>query len=264
MVDENLITVTNNGNPTIALEIIASENNVSVEFTQSIDSVMSVHNVDENAHANIVDELTSQINTKANIIDMNTLLAVKANTSEMNTLLGAKANITNMENSLATKANIATTYTKTETDTFLATKVNTSDTTVTKQGNTFNSAGKLVQLNSSAQLPAVDGILLTNVVKSTTQGLYAFDSASPVSKTLPFTATQDGLMAIGSGLSNGVNQYEIYAIDGVVVLYLYCPLSSWITSGSLYMQKGQTLTLAASTTPTTSRTRVFYPRKVNS
>lgn len=35
---------------------------------------------------------------------------------------------------------------------------------VTLQGNTFNQAGKLVQLNGSAQLPALDGSLLTGVV----------------------------------------------------------------------------------------------------
>lgn len=42
-------------------------------------------------------------------------------------------------------------------------KVDSSDTSVTKQGNTFNGANQLVQLNSSVQLPASDGSLIMNV-----------------------------------------------------------------------------------------------------
>ncbi|MEW5971568.1 MAG: hypothetical protein AB1706_17090 [Pseudomonadota bacterium] len=42
----------------------------------------------------------------------------------------------------------------------------TADSSVTKQGNTFNGASQLVQLNGSSQLPAVSGALLTNLPAS--------------------------------------------------------------------------------------------------
>jgi hypothetical protein len=47
---------------------------------------------------------------------------------------------------------------------------------VTTQGNTFNTANKLVQLDSSAKLPAVDGSNLTNlnIPPSTGGDLYLF------------------------------------------------------------------------------------------
>jgi hypothetical protein len=47
---------------------------------------------------------------------------------------------------------------------------------VTKQGNTFNGASQLVQLDASAKLPAVDGSNLTNLPISPSTGgdLYLF------------------------------------------------------------------------------------------
>lgn len=75
--------------------------------------------------------------------------------------------ISALETDLATKADAATTYTKTEVDSALAAKVDVSDTTVTKQGNTFNGAGQLVQLSASGQLPALDGSLITGAMVPT-------------------------------------------------------------------------------------------------
>ena len=43
---------------------------------------------------------------------------------------------------------------------------NSSNANVTLQGNTFNGASQLIQLNASSQLPAVDGSLLTNLSAS--------------------------------------------------------------------------------------------------
>ncbi len=50
------------------------------------------------------------------------------------------------------------------------------DAAVTTQGNTFNTANKLVQLDASAKLPAVDGSNLTNLPISPSTGgdLYLF------------------------------------------------------------------------------------------
>lgn len=62
-------------------------------------------------------------------------------------------------------------------------KVDISDTSITKQGNTFNGAGQLVQLNSNGQLPALDGSLLTNIQANT---IALSDSSSST-----ITLTQD-------------------------------------------------------------------------
>lgn len=67
-----------------------------------------------------------------------------------------------------------------EIDTGLAAKLDKSDTTVTKQGNTFNGAEQLVLLNSSGQLPALDGSLLTNISAATldTSNMPAIENSS--------------------------------------------------------------------------------------
>lgn len=142
MADKDLVTVTNNENPPINLEIMAYKNIVDVNFLQSIESVVSAHNISEDSHINI----KAEVALKANIIDMNT--------------------------SLATKADISTTYTISETDTLLAAKINTSDATVTKQGNTFNGANQLVRLNSSGQLPSLNGSLVTGLANTMLSNIY--------------------------------------------------------------------------------------------
>lgn len=43
--------------------------------------------------------------------------------------------------------------------------IGSTDTAITKQGNTFNGSSQLVQLNSSGYLPALDGSLITNLTK---------------------------------------------------------------------------------------------------
>lgn len=52
--DENLITITNNENPTIELEIGTYTNEIDIEFVQPVDLAMSIHNRSENAHSNIL------------------------------------------------------------------------------------------------------------------------------------------------------------------------------------------------------------------
>lgn len=52
--DENLITITNNENPTIELEIGTYTNEIDIEFVQPVDLALSIHNRSENAHSNIL------------------------------------------------------------------------------------------------------------------------------------------------------------------------------------------------------------------
>lgn len=137
MADDKLVTVTNNDSNSIKLDIIAPSNKVEVDLTGSIDSMLFIHNSDEKAHSKIINSINDNLNT--NISQVNSVLDTKANSS-----------------ALISKADVLTTYTKNEVDSALSTKINTSDTTVTKQGNSFNGANQLVLLNSSGQLPAID------------------------------------------------------------------------------------------------------------
>lgn len=148
---DDTITVINNENPTINLEIESFSTDVDVSISQSNEAALVVHDHALNAHANIINPITGDIDSIYNEI------------STINTDLATKATSSDVTAQLATKANVTSTYTKTEVDTALATKINTSDTTVTKQGNIFNGVNQLVQLNSSGQLPALDGSLITNV-----------------------------------------------------------------------------------------------------
>lgn len=83
--------------------------------------------------------------------------------------LSSKVNNTDLTTFLAEKADVSTTYTKTQTDNLLSAKVDTSDSTVTKQGNTFNGASQLVQLTSTGKLPTIDGSLLTGLTEYATK-----------------------------------------------------------------------------------------------
>lgn len=138
------VTVINNDDNVINLAITAYTNEVDVKFTESNEATLDVHDKNINAHLNIIKPITKDID------DINISLNTKANIADVTTLLAAKSDI-------------LTTYTKTETDTLLIEKLGASDITVTKQGNTFNSANELVKLNSNGKLPTLDGSNLTNL-----------------------------------------------------------------------------------------------------
>lgn len=106
---------------------------------------------------------------------------------------------------------INTTISELETriDAQLATKVDVSDTTVTKQGNTFNGANQLIQLNSSGQLPALDGSLLIGIAG----GLLPINSLGAITSNFTLdinkidTASVNANVALSfptTGLINGV------------------------------------------------------------
>lgn len=133
MEDENLVTITNNENPPINLEITAYRNEVNIELVESVESVLAAHNVCEDAHNNRFSDLEDRVNIK-----------MQANSAEIKTELDAKADIE------ATNA-------------LLTNKLDKSDTTVTKLGNSFNGANQLLQIDSSGKLPALNGSLLTEL-----------------------------------------------------------------------------------------------------
>lgn len=76
-------------------------------------------------------------------------------------------------------------------ETELAEKLDSSDTTVTKQGNSFNGSNQLVQLDSNGKLPAIDGTLLTgigNYTSSTTDMPTLSNNAEGPNTQINFTA----------------------------------------------------------------------------
>ena len=71
-----------------------------------------------------------------------------------------------------------------------ANTVSSEDTTVTKQGNTFNIANKLVKLNAQGKLPVLDGSLLTNLTIPTTAAkTHYLEAGSDHSKILILAGT---------------------------------------------------------------------------
>ncbi len=134
--DESIVSVVNGENPIINVEISSYKFIINVDFLQSIESEISVHNSKTNSHLDIREEL------------------------------GLKAFSNDVNNSLLLKANASTTYSKNEIDVFLADKIDVLDETITKKGNIFNGINQLVQLNSSGQLPPLDGSLLINIISN--------------------------------------------------------------------------------------------------
>lgn len=131
--DEQLIKVTNNENPTINLEIGVNTNAIDIEFSQSMTTAIAGHNEDIEAHSK-------------------TITTIKNNLTQIDTSLRG------INNSLSEM------YTKVETNAELAKKISVSDESITKQGNTFNGSNQLVKINSNGQLPSIDGSLLAGIV----------------------------------------------------------------------------------------------------
>lgn len=77
---------------------------------------------------------------------------------------------------------------------------------VTTQGNTFNGANQLVQLDSAGKLPAIDGSQLTNISSSTPANVVTSDTNTNLKI---WTGTQQEYDAIGTKDPN-----TIYAIKG--------------------------------------------------
>lgn len=168
---------------TNAIKTSGKEISAGLDLTGNLQAAITGHNNDASSHEIILMEL-----------------AKKANTSSVN------------EN-LMLKAEASTTYTKTETDAALSLKLNGSDTTVTKQGNEFNGANQLVQLNSSGKLPAFDGSLLTNT------------SLNNIEVTAANNLNTAGIRTVVSADVNGTSWYRVWS-DG------------WIEQGGMVSYAG--------------------------
>src|ERR1700722_6085091 len=105
---------------------------------------------------------------------------------------------------------------------------NSANANVTLQGNSFNSASQLVQLNASSQLPAVSGVNLTNLnatnLASGTVGTGLLGSGTPSATTflrgdgtwsVPLTLTTTGTSGAATFLSGVLNIPTPAATGGV-------------------------------------------------
>lgn len=75
-IDTTIVTVNSNENPIINLEISAFQNEVDVAFVESLESIISIHNLSENSHPDLLSKLTARdkkvdesLSMKVDIID---------------------------------------------------------------------------------------------------------------------------------------------------------------------------------------------------
>ena len=86
-----------------------------------------------------------------------------------------------------------------------ANTVSSEDLTVTKQGNTFNIANKLVKLNAQGKLPVLDGSLLTNLTIPTTAAkTHYLEAGSDHSKILILAGT-----SLEVSTSSGIKTFTV-------------------------------------------------------
>jgi len=177
---ENSVSVTNNENSVINVEISTDTSSVNIESSALYTTAIVEHNAKSDAHTNIIAPIKNQIeNINLEVTGLNSSLATKANASDVTT-------------SLAIKANQSTTYTKAEVDTALTAKINSSDATLTKQGNTFNGNSQLIQSTSTGKYPALDGSLITNL---TPKGYSHIYENSGITVTVVTAGTYVGVAA---------------------------------------------------------------------
>ena len=129
---------------------------------------------------------------------------------------------------------------------------------VTTQGNSFNGANQLVELNGSTALPAVSGANLTNLnASNVTSGTLAIANGGTGAGTAP--TARSNLGAAASGANS-----DITSLTGVTSINPSSALTIGNTGQSLVLQGGSTTTLSSTsggftstlnfTAPTATRT----------
>ncbi len=121
MTEESIVTVTNNPNPTIELEIISYTNDVNVGFSESIESAFAVHNTDAEAHYNILTEMkngleadislkadATAIPTKTSQLLNDSNFAITSQIPTIPTALSSFTNDTNYVNSTQMSSSLST------------------------------------------------------------------------------------------------------------------------------------------------------------
>jgi hypothetical protein len=156
---------------------------------------IGLSNVDNTSDAN--KPISSATQTALNLKQDTLISATNIKTVNSNTLLGSGDVVIDKSSvGLGNVANVDTTNASNITSGTLGDARLSSN--VTTQGNTFNAANKLVQLDGTAKLPAVDGSQLTN---------------------LPSFSPPNGLLKIASAISTTFQVVKDY-VDNVSVLFL--------------------------------------------
>jgi hypothetical protein len=145
---QNVTLTYDNINDTVTFDVVVDKNDVGLG------------NVDNTSDANKPVSTAQQ--TALNLKQNNLVSGTNIKTVNSNTLLGSGDLVIDKTSvGLGNVANVDTTNATNITSGTLADTRLTAN--VTTQGNTFNTANKLVQLDGTAKLPAIDGSQLTNL-----------------------------------------------------------------------------------------------------
>lgn len=156
-------------------------------------------------------------------------LSSYAKTAEVNSALASKANSSAIPTSLSALSEDSTHRLTTDNEKATwngkqnalgFTPLSNSDSTVTKQGNTFNGVNQLVQLRSDGKLPAIDGSLLTGI----SGGGLAYTAENVANKAIDLINLSYGddtqypsAKAVRDALDSMGTYMSYFAMDGFVV-----------------------------------------------
>lgn len=211
--DENLVSVVNNENPIINLEISSYENIVDINFLQSIESVISVHDNNEDAHSNIVSDLNLKVATVINNVESKVDKAAGKglSTNDLTNVLKSNYDTAYSNNHVHNNRTSLDLVSGTNTgDQDLSTLANTvlSNLTLTSALNNLGFRGQSLTSNGYYKFP--NGFIIQWGVTGYISGSGAFDVTLPI--TFP-NANLSASVSIFSGYYNNLYPPFVYSLS---------------------------------------------------